>query len=82
MAKRTVQLGSLKGDDRIRGAPIGAFEDLYHFLVTSSWPALIGFIAAAFTLANLVFALAYYLDHGIENARLEGRGTSDSALPA
>jgi inward rectifier potassium channel len=69
MAKRTIQLGSLKGDDRIRGAPIGAFEDLYHFLVTSSWPALIGLIAAAFTIANLLFATAYYFDHGIENAR-------------
>lgn len=69
MAKRTVQLGSLKGDDRIRGAPIGAFEDLYHFLVTSSWPGLIGLIAAGFTIANLLFATGYYLDHGIENAR-------------
>src|SRR5258708_18725512 len=69
MAKRTMQIGSLRRDDRIRGAPIGAFEDLYHFLVTSSWPALIGLIAAAFTIANLLFALGYYLDHGIENAR-------------
>src|SRR4029077_9574942 len=69
MAKRTMQIGSLRGDGRIHGAPTGAFEDLYHFLVTSSWPALIGFIAAALSVANLVFALGYYLDGGIENAR-------------
>jgi inward rectifier potassium channel len=64
-----MQIGSLRGDGRIRGAPTGAFEDLYHFLVTSSWPALIGLIAAAFTIANLLFAAGYYLDGGIENAR-------------
>jgi len=60
---------SLEGDGAIHGAPTGAFEDLYHFLVTSSWPALIGLIAAGFAVANLVFALGYYLDGGIENAR-------------
>jgi len=69
MAKRTISVRSLKGDGAIHGAPTGVFEDLYHFLVTSSWPALIGLIAAAFAVANLVFALGYYLDGGIENAR-------------
>src|SRR5580692_7911083 len=69
MGKRTIQIGSLKGDGAIRGAPTGVFEDLYHFLVTSSWPALIGLIAAGFAVANLVFAFGYYLDGGIENAR-------------
>jgi len=64
-----MQVGSLKGDGPIHGAPTGAFEDLYHFLVTSSWPALIGLIAAAFAVVNLLFALGYYLDQGIENAR-------------
>ncbi len=64
-----MQIGSLRGDGRIHGAPTGAFEDLYHFLVTSSWPALIGLIAAAFTVANLLFAAGYYFDGGIENAR-------------
>ena len=64
-----MQVGSLKGDGPIHGAPTGAFEDLYHFLVTSSWPALIGLIAAAFTVVNLLFALGYYFDQGIENAR-------------
>ncbi len=67
MAK-TTQIGSLKGDGPIHGAPTGIFEDLYHYLVTSSWPALIGLIAAAFTFANLLFATGYYFDQGIENA--------------
>jgi len=65
MAKRPTRLGS----DLIRGAPTRIFDDLYHFLVTSSWPALIGLIAAAFAIANLLFATGYYLDQGIENAR-------------
>lgn len=58
----------MKGDGAIHGAPTRIFEDLYHFLVTTSWPALIGLIAAAFTLANLLFATGYYFDQGIENA--------------
>ena len=70
MAKRTTQqLGSLKGDNPIRGVPTRAFDDLYHSLVTASWPGLIARIALAFTLANLIFAAGYYFDQGIENVR-------------
>ncbi len=69
MAKRPTQLGSMKGDGSIRGAPTRGLDDLYHNLVTASWPGLIGRIAVAFTLANLLFATGYYLDGGIENAR-------------
>ena len=67
MAKQRIKL-SMKGDRPIHGAPTRVFGDLYHFLVTTSWPALIGLIAAAFTLANLLFATGYYFDQGIENA--------------
>ena len=59
----------MKGDSPIRGAPTRALDDLYHYLVTASWPALIGIIALAFFIANLVFAVGYYLDGGVENAR-------------
>jgi inward rectifier potassium channel len=69
MAKRTVQIGSVWGDSPIRGAPVRRFDDLYHNLVTASWPGLIARIAIAFTVANLIFATGYYLDGGIENAR-------------
>ncbi|MGB3549119.1 MAG: ion channel [Candidatus Binatus sp.] len=59
----------MKGDRAIRGAPTRALDDLYHYLVTVSWPALIGIIASAFIIANLVFAVGYYFDGGVENAR-------------
>ena len=68
MRKRPTNLG-LRGDRAIRGAPTRALDDLYHYLVTVSWPALIGIIALAFIIANLVFAIGYYFDGGVENAR-------------
>ena len=68
MRKRPTNL-AVKGDSPIRGAPTRALDDLYHYLVTASWPALIGIIALAFIIANLVFAIGYYFDGGVENAR-------------
>jgi inward rectifier potassium channel len=47
----------------------GYFADVYHHLLTSSWRLLLLQIAAAFFALNALFALAYYLDGGIENAR-------------
>ena len=67
MRKRPTNLG-FKGDSPIRGAPTRALDDLYHYLLTASWPALIGIIALAFAIANLVFAIGYYLDGGVANA--------------
>jgi inward rectifier potassium channel len=70
MAKQNTRpVGSIKGESLIRGAPTRPTEDLYHSLVTAPWPLLIAVIAAAFTVANLLFALGYYIDGGIENAR-------------
>src|SRR5271154_6841877 len=43
--------------------------DLYHFLLTESWPTLLVGIALIFVVVNAVFALGYLLDKGIENAR-------------
>ena len=68
MRKRPTNLG-LKGDRPIRGAPTRALDDLYHYLVTASWPSLVGIIALASIIANLVFAIGYYFDGGVENAR-------------
>ena len=45
------------------------FTDFYHHLLTSSWPALLLQIVIAFVVINMLFALGYYLDGGIENAR-------------
>jgi inward rectifier potassium channel len=49
-------------DDRL-------FTDFYLNLLTASWPALLLQIVGAFVVINLIFALGYYLDGGIENAR-------------
>jgi inward rectifier potassium channel len=65
MANRRTR--NLKDDNPIRGEPARAFDDLYHSLVTASWPGLIARIALAFTIANLIFATGYYFDQGIEN---------------
>jgi inward rectifier potassium channel len=45
------------------------FTDFYHHLLTSSWPSLLMQIGAAFIAVNLLFAVGYLLDGGIENAR-------------
>lgn len=55
-------LQALEGED-------GYFSDFYHHLITSSWPLLLLQITLAFIVANVLFALGYYLDHGVENAR-------------
>lgn len=47
----------------------GPFADLYHHLLTSSWQMLLVQIAAGFFAINALFAVGYYLDGGIENAR-------------
>jgi inward rectifier potassium channel len=45
------------------------FADLYHHLLTSSWPSLLLQIVAAFIVLNSFFALGYLINGGIENAR-------------
>ena len=51
------------------GLPARPFTDLYHFLLTSSWPQLIVLLLAGFFAVNLVFAVGYLAIGGIENAR-------------
>jgi len=49
---------------------MGRFSDLYHFLLSSSWPRLLGILALGFGAVNALFALAYLLAPGsIGNAR-------------
>jgi inward rectifier potassium channel len=45
------------------------FADLYHHLLTSSWQMLLVQIAVGFFAINALFAVGYYLDGGISNAR-------------
>ena len=51
------------------GMPRPAISDLYFYLTTISWLALLGIIFAAVGLINCLFALAYMGDGGVANAR-------------
>ncbi|MGA8569103.1 MAG: ion channel [Candidatus Binataceae bacterium] len=51
------------------GAPRPRLSDLYFFLTTISWPALLLIVVAIFGLINCLFALGYVLDGGVANAR-------------
>jgi inward rectifier potassium channel len=51
-------------DDTSRG-----FADLYHYLLTCSWPSLMLQVIAAFFALNAFFGVIYHLVGGIANAR-------------
>jgi inward rectifier potassium channel len=50
-------------------SPDGTFKDLYIYLVSCPWPLLLLIVAGAFFLSNAFFALAYFINGGVENAR-------------
>jgi inward rectifier potassium channel len=66
-----------KLDDKARGmigrvvtaSPHLPLGDLYFYLTTISWPALLLIVAALFAVINALFALGYVLDGGVANAR-------------
>jgi len=43
-------------------------RDIYHALLTMSWPAMIGLTVGAYLVINFLFALLYAADEGIANA--------------
>jgi inward rectifier potassium channel len=51
------------------GGPRLGLSDLYFFLTTISWPALLLIILALFAFINCLFALGYMFDGGVANAR-------------
>ncbi|MBV8134246.1 MAG: ATP-sensitive inward rectifier potassium channel 10 [Deltaproteobacteria bacterium] len=53
----------------VGGRPATPFQDLYHYLVRSPWPILLMLVLGAFTAANALFALAYWLDGGVQGSR-------------
>src|SRR5271166_2697818 len=67
--KTIASAGPLQPEATILGIEDSRFSDLYHFLLTESWPALLGAIATVFIVLNAIFAVIYMLDRGIENAR-------------
>ncbi|MEZ4382346.1 MAG: ion channel [Nannocystaceae bacterium] len=44
-----------------RGVRSARLRDLYHFLMTRSWPVFLGSIAAVYLVTNLAFAILYLL---------------------
>lgn len=52
-----------------KGVSNNPWRDMYHFLHTVSWPKFLGVITAAYILVNALFALAYTVCGGVENAR-------------
>jgi inward rectifier potassium channel len=66
MARATGKYG-FSGEDPKLGHTPGPFRDLYHYLLTASWPMLLLIIASVFFGANVLFAIGYYFDGGIEN---------------
>jgi len=61
---------SMNPGGELQGGPRSSlFTDLYHRLLTASWPALLGFILAAYVFANLLFALVYWIDGGVGGTR-------------
>ncbi|MEN9231440.1 MAG: ion channel [Thermostichus sp. DG02_5_bins_236] len=53
-----------------RGIPSQGLRDLYHLLLTLSWPGFLGLLAGGYILSNVGFALLYLLgSDNIANAR-------------
>jgi inward rectifier potassium channel len=50
------------------GAARRPLQDVYHFLLTSSWWVLFAMILASYLAANAIFAVLYVVGGGIENA--------------
>jgi inward rectifier potassium channel len=61
-AGRTPRIAQMQNAD-------GMFTDLYLYLVSCPWPLLLTLVTSVFFLSNAVFAVAYLMDGGIENAR-------------
>ena len=58
-----------QSNQSVGGRPATPFQDLYHYLVRSPWPILLTLVLGVFTAANAVFALAYWLDGGVQGSR-------------
>jgi inward rectifier potassium channel len=66
--------GPLQPGATILGLEDSRLSDLYHFLLTESWPTLLAGIVLIFVAINSVFAIIYMIDRGVENARLGSFG--------
>jgi inward rectifier potassium channel len=65
--RRSVKLGDAKASlptIRAVGTRLAPHEDIYHWVLTLSWPAFVGWVAIAYVLTNALFALAFWLTRG------------------
>jgi inward rectifier potassium channel len=56
-------------DIHVIGGRSRPLRDFYHALLRLNWPATLGLLTASFLCANALFALAYLIIGGIENAK-------------
>jgi len=61
--------GSEEPDTAVLGLDDSRLTDLYHSLMRASWPALLAGVVLIFIVTNALFAIAYMLVRGVENAR-------------
>src|SRR5438128_1806340 len=67
-ARRTDARASLP-TIRALGQKLAPHEDLYHWVLTLSWPAFFGWVAVGYMLTNAVFGLAFWAIPGsVSNA--------------
>lgn len=52
----------------ILGARRPGLNDIYHYLVSTSWPVLVGWFSLTYVALNLLFALAFWAGGGVEGA--------------
>jgi inward rectifier potassium channel len=72
--KSEIPAGGLPGSGdysplTLQGLRRSLFNDTYHYLVNAPWPVILLFIAGAFGVANVLFALGYMAIGGVANAR-------------
>ena len=61
--------GPQESDTAVLGLDDSRLTDLYHSLMRASWPALLAGVVLMFIATNALFAVAYMLVRGVENAR-------------
>lgn len=60
------------GSMNVRGRGLRAANDLYHFLLSISWPRFVALFSAAFTFVNVIFGAAYASLPAAEMRGLDG----------
>ncbi len=65
--RRAVKLGDTKASlpvIKAVGQRLAPHEDVYHWILTLSWPAFVGWVTVAYVLTNALFGAAFWLARG------------------